>query len=87
MAVPVLLQAGTDRLPQWTALAPVLVLGITALVLLLIDSVDPDSTDRNLLAGTAAVGSLIALAITGWYVLAGTRVRRDENSWLVERET
>jgi NADH-quinone oxidoreductase subunit N len=59
------------QLPQWTALAPALVLGATALVLFLIDSLDPDSSNDALLAGTATLGSLFALTITGWYLLAG----------------
>ena len=59
------------QLPQWTALAPALILGTTALVLFLVDSIDPDSSNNSLLAGTATVGSLLALAVTGWYLPAG----------------
>jgi NADH-quinone oxidoreductase subunit N len=60
------------QLADWLALAPALVLGLTALALFLIDSVDPDVSDSPFLAGTAAVGSLVSLAFAGWYLLAGT---------------
>jgi len=59
------------ELPTWAALAPALILAATSLVLLVVDSIDPDSTNRPLLAGTATAGSLLALAVTGWYLVAG----------------
>ena len=59
--------------PEWTAVAPALVLALTALVLLGIDSVNPDAEgDNGLLAGTAAVGALVAFGLAGWFLLAGT---------------
>ncbi|WP_224447115.1 NADH-quinone oxidoreductase subunit N [Haloprofundus salilacus] len=64
------LQAG--QLPEWTALAPVFILAITGLVLLLIDSIDPDSTDSALLAGVSTLGAVASLAVTAWYLAAGT---------------
>jgi NADH-quinone oxidoreductase subunit N len=45
---------------------------LTSLVLFVIDSVDPDSTDSRLVAGVSVVGSLLSVAITGWYLAAGT---------------
>ncbi|MFB6300083.1 MAG: NADH-quinone oxidoreductase subunit N [Halobacteriales archaeon] len=54
------------------ALTPVLVLGTTALLILLIDSIDPDSRDRGLLAGTAVFGALVTLAVTAFFLMAGT---------------
>jgi len=60
------------ELPQWMALAPTLLLGLTALVLFLIDSVDPDSRDRGLLAGTTLVGALGSLATSIWFLASGT---------------
>ncbi|MFB6164224.1 MAG: NADH-quinone oxidoreductase subunit N [Haloarculaceae archaeon] len=67
-----------DPLPTWTALAPTLVLGLTALALLLIDSVDPDpdADFPAVLSGVATVGSLLALGLAGWFVLAGTGMPR-----------
>jgi proton-translocating NADH-quinone oxidoreductase chain N len=62
----------SHTLPLWTALAPTLLLGATALVLLLLDSIDPDATNTNLIAGTAVVGGLTTLGTTGWFLLAGT---------------
>jgi len=60
------------QLPEWTALAPSIILGLTALALFLVDSIDPEVSDSPLLAGTATTGSLLSLAVTGWYLLAGT---------------
>ncbi|MFB6184784.1 MAG: NADH-quinone oxidoreductase subunit N [Haloarculaceae archaeon] len=59
-------------LPTWTALGPTLLLGLAALVLLLVDSVDPDSTNSTLLAGLASVGSLAAFLYAGWLLASGT---------------
>ncbi|WP_135820054.1 NADH-quinone oxidoreductase subunit N [Halostella litorea] len=59
------------ELPTWAALAPALILAATSLVLLVVDSIDPDSSNRPALAGTATAGSLLALAVTGWYLMAG----------------
>jgi NADH-quinone oxidoreductase subunit N len=60
------------QLPTWAAVAPTLLLGLTALVLLLIDSIDPDSTRPTALAATAAGGALLTLGVAGWFLLAGT---------------
>src|SRR5699024_11601397 len=49
-------------LPDWTAAAPAILLGLTAIALLIIDSISPRSKNRNLLAGTTLVGTLAALA-------------------------
>jgi NADH-quinone oxidoreductase subunit N len=68
---PVLLQGGSP-LPEWTALAPTIVLGLTALVLLGIDSISPETRNNALLAGTTTLGSFVALAFTAWYLAAGT---------------
>ncbi len=56
---------------SWT-LAPVLLLAATALAVLAIDSIDPDSRSNSILAGTSAVGTLAALGVTVWYLVAGT---------------
>ncbi|MGM0592088.1 MAG: NADH-quinone oxidoreductase subunit N [Halobacteriota archaeon] len=61
-----------QTLPDWTATAPTLILGLTALVLLLVDSIDPDSTNNRLLAGLTVVGSLASFAVAGWFLVAGT---------------
>ncbi len=59
------------ELPDWAALAPVLALAATALVIFVVDGIDPRRTDRQLLAGLAAGGSLFALALAVWFSLAG----------------
>ncbi|WP_439025934.1 NADH-quinone oxidoreductase subunit N [Haloarchaeobius sp. DT45] len=54
---------------QW--LAPALVLGLTSLLLLVVDSIDPRTRNRTLLAGISTAGSLTALvtavALLGTY--------------------
>ncbi|MFW5956397.1 MAG: NADH-quinone oxidoreductase subunit N [Halorhabdus sp.] len=61
-------------LPGWAALAPALTLGVTALVLFLIDSIEPepDSTSQSVLTGVGLAGALTALGLNGWYLLSGT---------------
>ncbi|MFC4437131.1 MULTISPECIES: NADH-quinone oxidoreductase subunit N [Natrialbaceae] len=59
------------ELPEWTALAPALILVATALVLFAFDSINPRTTNRSLLAGTSAIGSLTALGVAVWFMLAG----------------
>ncbi len=59
-------------LPAWAALAPMAVFALTALVLFVYDAVEPESHNSALLAGISLVGSLLALGITGWYLVAGT---------------
>ncbi len=61
-------------LPDWMALAPALSLGLASLVLLLADSVDPDSTNTGLLAGISGVGSLLSFGFAGWFITAGTGI-------------
>ncbi|UIO99323.1 NADH-quinone oxidoreductase subunit N [Halobaculum sp. CBA1158] len=67
---PVLLQG--DQLPQWTALAPALALAVTGLLLIVVDSVDPDDGRPALLAGIGTVGALASLGLAGWFLSAGT---------------
>jgi NADH-quinone oxidoreductase subunit N len=63
-----------SSLPAWTSLAPPLALAVTALVLLLVDSIDPDTTNTGLLAGVSVVGSLTSLAFAVWFVVGGTGI-------------
>jgi len=60
------------QLPTWTALGPTLLLALTAVVLLLVDSIDPDTTNNELLAGIAGLGSLSAVVTSVWYLVGGT---------------
>jgi len=69
-AVP--LQSTQDILPLWAALAPSILLGLTAMVLFVIDSIKPEEASNALLAGVAGAGTIGAAAIAGWYLLAGT---------------
>ncbi|ELY60722.1 NAD(P)H-quinone oxidoreductase subunit 2 [Natronococcus amylolyticus DSM 10524] len=59
------------ELPDWAALAPALILVATALALFVIDSINPHTKNRSLLAGTTAVGSLAALGVAVWFMVAG----------------
>ncbi|WP_425461868.1 NADH-quinone oxidoreductase subunit N [Natronosalvus hydrolyticus] len=59
-------------LPEWAALAPPLLLALTALVLFAYDSINPRSTNRPVLAGVAVVGALASLVTAVWFTLAGT---------------
>jgi NADH-quinone oxidoreductase subunit N len=61
-----------STLPDWTAAAPALILALTGLLLLVVDSVDRDSSNNALLAGIAAAGSLAAFGVAGWFLVAGT---------------
>jgi NADH-quinone oxidoreductase subunit N len=60
------------QLPDYAAMAPALVLAGTALVLFLIDTLQPDGASNRVLAGTATLGSLAAALVTGWFLVAGT---------------
>ncbi|EMA50899.1 MULTISPECIES: NADH-quinone oxidoreductase subunit N [Halococcus] len=55
-----------------TALAPTLLLALTALALFVIDSIAPHSKNRTLFSGTATVGSLAALVAAGALLVTGT---------------
>ena len=59
------------ELPEWAAIAPVLILAATGMALFLYDTVRPRSGARGTLCGIAVVGSLLALATTVWYLLEG----------------
>jgi len=72
------------QLPEWAALAPALILAGTALVLFLFDSINPRSTNRSLLAGTAVAGSLASLAVAVWFTAAGVGATGIENYGVVD---
>ena len=61
-----------EQLPGWAALAPALTLAATGLLLLLIDTVKPQSRSNTSMAVTSALGALVSLAFTVWFVVAGT---------------
>ncbi len=59
------------ELMPWTALSPALILAATALALFVFDSINPRSTNRQVLAGIATVGSLLSLGVAVWFIVAG----------------
>ena len=60
--------------PTWLATAPALTLGVAALVLLLADSVDPDTTNTTVLGGIAVAGSLGSLAAAVYLLYGGVGI-------------
>jgi proton-translocating NADH-quinone oxidoreductase chain N len=75
------LQAGGSLpLGDWVAVTPVILLGLTALLLFVFDSIDPDSSNSLVLAGTAAVGTVLALGVT--LLLLGSGVGRGQSGAL-----
>ena len=62
----------TETVAAWTALAPAILLGLTGLVLLGVDTLWPDDPSNAVLAGVAAAGSILSFAVTGWFLVAGT---------------
>jgi NADH-quinone oxidoreductase subunit N len=67
-------------LPNEAAILPMAVFGITALVLFLYDTIEPKSTNSEMLAGISVLGSLSALGVTGWYLVAGTGQPRTDGA-------
>ncbi|WP_136588678.1 NADH-quinone oxidoreductase subunit N [Salinigranum halophilum] len=70
MFADVLIQSSS--LPDWAATAPILALAAASIVLLLADTIDPDTSNSTLLAAIATVGSLVSFGIAGWYLVSGT---------------
>src|SRR6056297_2244076 len=64
-------------LDTYRVLAPMLLLVGTALVAFLIDSIDPDSTNYRLMAGTSIAGTLAALGYAIWYLAIGVGIAGD----------
>ncbi len=62
----------TYQLAPWTAIAPMLVLVITAMVLYIVDSIYPEREHPQLLSGISVAGTVTAMAIAIWYLAAGT---------------
>ncbi|MFB6103855.1 MAG: NADH-quinone oxidoreductase subunit N [Halobacteriaceae archaeon] len=53
-------------------LGPQLLLGLTALLILLVDTVAPTSNRSRLLAAVSAIGAAASAGVAGWYLLAGS---------------
>jgi len=62
----------TEPVAAWTALLPAILLGLTGLVLLGIDTMRPTETSNALLSGVATAGSLLAFGVAAWFLVAGT---------------
>jgi len=62
----------TNWLFALSSLGPTVVLVLSALAVLAIDSLSPDARSNTRLAITAAGGTLLSLGITVWYLVAGT---------------
>lgn len=57
--------------PDWAALTPTLLLGLTALVLFVLDSIDPEAGNHRLLSVTAVGGSALATLVAGAFLVTG----------------
>ncbi|MBX0284906.1 NADH-quinone oxidoreductase subunit N [Haloarcula salinisoli] len=64
--------------PTWLATAPALAFGAAALLLLLADSVDPDTTNTTVLGGIAVAGSLGSLAAAVYLLYGGVGIPTGE---------
>ncbi|WP_336023034.1 NADH-quinone oxidoreductase subunit N [Halobellus salinisoli] len=62
----------SEPVAAWTAMLPAILLGLTGLVLLGIDTLYPEETSNTLLAAVSAAGSLLAFAVAAWFLVAGT---------------
>ncbi|MDB2223629.1 NADH-quinone oxidoreductase subunit N [Halorubrum ezzemoulense] len=60
-----------NGLPGVTALLPALLLAVTGLALLLVDTVRPDARSNTSMAVVGAIGSLAALAASVWLTASG----------------
>ncbi len=60
--------------PTWLATAPALLFGAAAVVLLLADSVDPDTTNTTVLGGIAVAGSLGSLTAAVSLIYGGVGI-------------
>ena len=60
--------------PTWLATAPALAFGAAALVLLLADSVDPDTTNATVLGGIAVAGSLVSMGAAVYLLYGGVGI-------------
>ncbi|AKH97712.1 NADH-quinone oxidoreductase subunit N [Halanaeroarchaeum sulfurireducens] len=57
---------------QLPYLTPQYLLALTALVLLLYDTISPNSRQNGVLAGIATTGGLLTAAVSAWFLAAGT---------------
>jgi NADH-quinone oxidoreductase subunit N len=51
---------------------PILILAGTSLALLVVDMLVPDTRKRGLLTAVSTTGALLAVAVAGWFLLAGS---------------
>jgi len=61
------------RVADWVAMTPALVLGLTAMVLFIVDSIEPrpGSSSNAVLAGISTVGALGAFLLAGTFLVLG----------------
>lgn len=62
----------TYVLADWVAIAPLVVLLLTALALFAVDSIRPNRTERRALVSISSIGLLATLAVTVWFLVSGT---------------
>ena len=74
------------NLPDWAGMAPMLAFAVTALVLFLLDSIEPESDSLSLtvLTGVGLVGSLAAVVLSGWFLLEAGTVELFDGAYIVD---
>ena len=60
-----------EDLPAWTALGPVLILAVTALVIFVLDSIRREPVSQRLLLTTASLGTMASFLVAVWYLIVG----------------
>jgi NADH-quinone oxidoreductase subunit N len=59
------------QLPTYAALGVPLILGATGLLLLIVDTIAPRSSNRKQLLGISGAGTLVAIGVGVWYLTTG----------------
>jgi NADH-quinone oxidoreductase subunit N len=69
----VVIEAAGQSFQDWAALAPTLILGIAALVVFLVDTVEPEpgSSSNWVLAAVSTGAALLAFLVAGYFLVAG----------------
>jgi len=61
------------QVADWVALAPAIALGVTAMLLFVLDSIEPQpgTSSNALLAGVSTVGALVSFLVAGYFLVLG----------------
>ncbi|WP_049931065.1 NADH-quinone oxidoreductase subunit N [Halosimplex carlsbadense] len=61
------------QVADWVALAPAIALGVTAMLLFVLDSIEPQpgTSSNAVLAGVSTVGALVSFLVAGYFLVLG----------------